>query len=92
MTESDKQTITYTAQLPERIEGEILLPLKSMGVLSLTSTELEFHSRNSVCDQMGETHMEDSTSLPGNFISQETKSSTSKYWNSTSELSRSFTL
>lgn len=39
---------------------------------------------------MGETHMEDSASVPGNLISQETKSSTSKYWNTTSELSRSF--
>lgn len=50
MTEPDKQSIIFTAQLPEHIKGEILPPLKSMGVLSLTSTELEFHSGNAVCD------------------------------------------
>lgn len=50
MSESDKQSIIYTAQRLEHIKGEILPPLKSMGVLSLTWTELEFHSRNIVCD------------------------------------------
>ena len=39
---------------------------------------------------MGETRMQDSAGLPGNFISQQTKHSTANYWNSASELGRSF--
>lgn len=71
MPESDKQSITYTAQLQEHIKGEILPPLKSMAVLSLTVTELVFHSRNIVCNTTGEACMESNASLHRDIFTAE---------------------
>lgn len=67
MSESDKETIISTAQLPEHIKGDILPPLKSMGVLLLTLSGQEFHSRNIQGDKKEETCMEDTAGLPGEF-------------------------
>lgn len=71
MSESDKQSITCTAQLQEHIKGEILPPLKSMAVLSLTATEPVFHSRNIACNKTGETHVENNASLHRDIFSEE---------------------
>lgn len=71
MPQSDKQSITYTAQLQEHIKGEILPPLKSMAVLSLTATEPVFQSRNIVRNRTGEIHVENNASLHGDIFSEE---------------------
>lgn len=67
MSESDKESIISTAQIPEHIKGEILSPLKSMGDLSLTLSGQEFHSRNIGGDKKEEACIEDRAGLPGDF-------------------------
>lgn len=70
MSESDKESIVSTPQLPEHIKDEILPPLKSMGAFSLTFSGQEFHCRNIGGGKKEETCMEDRAGLPRDFKKQ----------------------
>lgn len=87
MNESDKESILSTAQLLEHIKGEILPPLKSKEVFSLTLSGQEFHARNIGGGKKEESLHGGQSRLTWRLQ----KSSTSTDGNSTPELSKSFT-